>query len=77
MNKQTQENKMTNLKRLTKKELFIKRKRDMDRLQRLFMANLKRRMIDGDHKNHIEERISKAKVQLSIKYNNELLRRVK
>ena len=68
---------MTNLKRLTKKELFIKRKRDMERLKRLLMANLKRRMIDGDHRNHIEERINKAMVAVSKKYNFEMLRRVK
>ena len=71
------ENKMTNLKRLTKKELERKRKREMDRLQKLWRACNEQRKIDGDHRNHIEERINKAMVEVSKKYNFEMLRRVK
>jgi len=73
----TGELKMTNLKRLTKKELERKRKREMDRLQKLWRACYERRKKTGDHANHIEERINKAKVAVSKKYNFELLRRVK
>ena len=73
----TGELKMTNLKRLTKKELERKRKREMDRLQKLWRACNERRKNTGDHQNHIEERINKAMVAVSKKYNFEMLRRVK
>lgn len=76
MNKNIGELKMTNLKRLTKKELERKRKREMDRLQKLWRACNERRKKTGDHGNHIEERINKAMVEVSKKYNFEILRRV-
>ena len=68
---------MTNLKRLTKKELERKRKREMDRLQKLWRACYERRKNTGDHQNYIEERINKAMVECQKKYNFEMLRRVK
>jgi hypothetical protein len=47
------------------------------RLQKLFLACLEQRKKDGDHRNHIEERINKAMVAITIKYNMERFRRIK
>ena len=66
----TKENTMINLKKLTLKELKRKETRELARLQKLFLACL-------DHRNHIEERINKAMVAVTIKYNMERFRRIK
>ena len=68
---------MINLKKLTLKELKIKETRELARLQKLFLACLEQRKKDGDHRNHIEERINKSMVAITIKYNMERLRRTK
>lgn len=73
----TKENTMINLKKLTLKELKIKETRELARLQKLFLACLEQRKKDGDHRNHIEERINKSMVAITIKYNMERLRRTK
>ena len=75
MNTNTGVQKMNKLKKLTKEELFRKRKREIGRLQKLFKACVERRKITGDHRNHIEERINIAMVSVYRKYNFELLRR--
>tara|TARA_B100000963_G_C22465760_1_gene597820 strand:- start:649 stop:879 length:231 start_codon:yes stop_codon:yes gene_type:complete len=73
----TKENTMINLKKLTLKELKRKETRELARLQKLFLACLEQRKKDGDHRNHIEERINKAMVAVTIKYNMERFRRIK
>jgi hypothetical protein len=73
----TKENTMINLKKLTLKELKRKETRELARLQKLFLACLEQRKKDGDHRNHIEERINKSMVAVTIKYNMERFRRVK
>jgi hypothetical protein len=73
----TKENTMINLKKLTLKELKIKETRELARLQKLFLACLEQRKKDGDHRNHIEERINKSMVAITIKYNMERFRRIK
>lgn len=73
----TKENTMINLKKLSLKELKRKETRELARLQKLFLACLEQRKKDGNHRNHIEERINKAMVSITIKYNMERFRRVK
>lgn len=73
----TKENTMINLKKLSLKELKRKETRELARLQKLFLACLEQRKKDGNHRNHIEERINKAMVAITIKYNMERFRRVK
>lgn len=73
----TKENTMINLKKLTLKELKRKETRELARLQKLFLACLEQRKKDGNHRNHIEERINKAMVAITIKYNMERFRRIK
>ncbi len=68
---------MINLKKLSLKELKRKETRELARLQKLFLACLEQRKKDGNHRNHIEERINKAMVAITIKYNMERFRRVK
>tara|TARA_R100000697_G_scaffold988_1_gene2165 strand:- start:488 stop:697 length:210 start_codon:yes stop_codon:yes gene_type:complete len=68
---------LNNLKKLTLKELKRKETRELARLQKLFLACLEQRKKDGDHRNHIEERINKAMVAITIKYNMERFRRIK
>ena len=68
---------MINLKKLTLKELKRKETRELARLQKLFLACLEQRKKDGNHRNHIEERINKAMVAITIKYNMERFRRIK
>jgi hypothetical protein len=68
---------MINLKKLTLKELKRKETRELARLQKLFLACLEQRKKDGDHRNHIEERINKSMVAITIKYNMERFRRIK
>ena len=68
---------MINLKKLTLKELKRKETRELARLQKLFLACLEQRKKYGNHRNHIEERINKAMVAITIKYNMERFRRIK
>ena len=68
---------LNNLKKLTLKELKRKETRELARLQKLFLACLEQRKKDGNHRNHIEERINKAMVAITIKYNMERFRRIK
>ena len=68
---------MINLKKLSLKELKRKETRELARLQKLFLACLEQRKKDGNHRNYIEERINKAMVAITIKYNMERFRRVK
>ena len=68
---------MINLKKLSLKELKRKETREVARLQKLFLACLEQRKKDGNHRNHIEERINKAMVAVTIKYNMERFRRIK
>ena len=68
---------MINLKKLSLKELKRKETRELARLQKLFLACLEQRKKDGNHRNHIEERINKTMVAITIKYNMERFRRVK
>jgi len=68
---------LNNLKKLTLKELKRKETRELARLQKLFLACLEQRKRDGNHRNHIEERINKAMVAITIKYNMERFRRIK
>jgi|TARA_R100000479_G_C6292928_1_gene167307 hypothetical protein len=73
----TKENTMINLKRLTKKELDRKESRELARLQKLFLACVEKRKNGGDQDTDIEERINKAMVAITIKYNMERFRRIK
>ena len=68
---------MINLIKLSLKELKRKETRELARLQKLFLACLEQRKKDGNHRNYIEERINKAMVAITIKYNRERFRRVK
>jgi uncharacterized FlaG/YvyC family protein len=67
--------KMTNLKRLTKKELEDRRKKEIQRLEKYMNKLIS---LPFEQRNFgLEEILNKAIVNVNTKYNMEILRRVK
>lgn len=66
---------MTNLKRLTKKELEDRRKKEIKRLEKYMNKLIS---LPFEQRNFgLEEILNKAIVNVNTKYNMEILRRVK
>jgi len=66
---------MTNLKRLTKKELEARRKKQIQRLEKYM--NMLTALPFEERNFGLEELVNKALVNIDTKYNFEMLRRVK